>query len=266
MELVDTHCHLTHRRYDEDRDAVRARAAEAGVRRVVTIASDARDGERVADLVGAVSEGEADSHGAAELFGTAGVHPHESGKAEAGDLERIRETLGSRDRMVAVGETGLDYHYDHSPRDHQRRLFVAHLELADELGLPVVVHSREAEDDTRAILRDLPPGVQGVLHCFSGSGDLMDAALEAGWMVSFTGLVTFPNYDGGELVARVPPDRYMLETDGPYLAPAPYRGKRNEPARVREICHRMAELRGEEPEEVARRTTGNALHFFGLPG
>lgn len=263
MELVDTHCHLTHRRYDDDRQAVRVRAAEAGVKRVVTIASDARDGERVAEMVS--DEGTQDGSAPARLFGTAGVHPHESGKAGPGDVDRIRDILVDGRGMVAVGETGLDYHYDHSPREHQRRLFLAHLELAHELDLPVVVHSREAEEDTRAILRDTGGGLRGVLHCFSGSGSLLDAALEAGWMVSFTGLVTFPNYDGGDLVARVPADRYMLETDGPYLAPVPYRGKRNEPARVREICLRVAELRGEDPEDVALRTTGNAMDFFGLP-
>ena len=258
MELVDTHCHLTHRRYRDDRQAVVEGALEAGVTRIVSIASDPADAERVADLVADQGEG-------VHIFGTAGVHPHESGKADEGHLARIRDVLTGREGMVAVGETGLDYHYDHSPRDHQRRLFLAHLELADELALPVVVHSREAEADTRAILRDVPEGLRGVLHCFSGTGDLMDAALEAGWMVSFTGLVTFPNYDGGDLVARVPEDRYMMETDGPYLAPVPYRGKRNEPARVLEICHGVAQLRGEEPAQVARHTTENAIRFFGLP-
>lgn len=259
VSLVDTHCHLTHPRFEGDLEEVLVRASRAGVERVVTIASTADDAGKVARLV--ADQGD---DGPA-LYGTAGVHPHQAAEARPGDLDRIRALLEEAPGMVAVGETGLDFHYDHSPRDRQRRLFLAHLEMARELDLPAVVHSRSAEAETRDILLDLPPGVRGVLHCFAGDEDLLEAALEAGWLVSFTGIVTFSGFDGAELVRRVPEDRFMVETDGPYLAPVPYRGKRNEPARVLEICRRVAELRGEDETEVARRTTATALRFFGLP-
>jgi TatD DNase family protein len=166
--------------------------------------------------------------------------------------------------MVAVGETGLDYFYDHSPRETQRLSFLRHIELAIELDLPLVVHCREADRDMAAVLRDLPNGVRGVLHCFVGDDDLLDAGLAAGWMISFTGLVTFKSFDGADRLRRVPDDRLMVETDAPYLAPVPFRGRRNEPAHVVEVCDAVAGLRGEPVAEMARITTENARSFFGL--
>ncbi len=251
--LIDTHCHLTHDRFGDDVDGTLARALEAGVERVVVIASTAEDAGDVLELV----------RNRESLWGTAGIHPHRSGEAEDGDLERVRELLEDP-RMVAVGETGLDFHYDFSPRDVQRRLFEAHLQLAADTGLPVVVHSRSADDDTRALIRDCPRGLRGVLHCFTGGRDLQETALEAGWSISFTGLVTFRNFDAREAVRRVPRERLMVETDAPYLAPAPHRGKRNEPAYVRHVADAVARIRDEAPEDVASYTTENAEAFFAL--
>jgi TatD DNase family protein len=163
-----------------------------------------------------------------------------------------------------VGETGLDFHYDNSPRDVQRRLFRHHLEMADRLSLPVVVHSRSADQDTETILRELGGGVTGVLHCYTGGRSLMDAALELGWYVSFTGIASFAGFRGEDEVRGVPRARLMVETDAPYLAPVPRRGERNEPAFVRHVAEALARIRGEEPEDLATVTTGNARRFYGL--
>lgn len=258
VPLFDSHCHLTSERFDGDRDDVIRRAREAGVTRIVSIASTPDDAEDAVALV----EGELG------LWTTAGVHPHEAEAARRGWRERVAGLL-DRDGVVAVGECGLDYHYDHSPRDVQRRVFEGHLELAREAGLPLVVHSRSADDDMIAVLRDLSQEpeaarVGGVLHCFTGSDALLDAALDAGFHVSFTGLVTFGSFDAHHQIRRVPRGRIMVETDAPYLAPVPHRGKRNEPARVREVAEAVARARDESFEELARHTTETACRFYGV--
>ncbi len=254
FEYFDSHCHLTADRFVEDRGEVIRRARAAGVVGITAVASDRADSEEVARLVGEESG----------LWGTAGIHPHDAAAQDPGDLDRIRELLSEVPAMVAVGETGLDYFYDHSPREAQRRSFLRHIELAAELDRPLVVHCREADRDMEAILRDLPVGVHGVLHCFVGDDDLLDAGLAAGWMISFTGLVTFKNFDGLERLRRVPDDRLMVETDAPYLAPVPFRGHRNEPAFVVQVSDALAELTGRTAEEMARITTENARRFYGL--
>jgi TatD DNase family protein len=251
--LFDSHCHLTDERFSADLDDVVARAREAGVTRLVTVASDLEDAER-ACAVAARYEG---------VWATAGIHPHVAERADADAFARLVD-LAARPEVVALGETGLDYYYDHSPREAQRRSFRRHLELARERGLPVVVHSRRAEGDTIALLREAAGEVRGVLHCFDGSPALLEAGLEAGWFVSFSGLITFRNYAGAELVRAVPADRLLVETDSPYLAPVPHRGKRNEPAFVAVVAEAVARLRGEPPEAVARATTRNACELYGL--
>ncbi|MEJ2203535.1 MAG: TatD family hydrolase [Gemmatimonadota bacterium] len=253
IELFDSHCHLTDAAFREDREAVLYRAREAGVRRIVTIASDVEDAEAGVDLARR-EEG---------LRATAGIHPHEAGAAGAGALDRIRE-LARADEVVAVGETGLDYHYDHSSRDVQRTLFTAHLTLGDELGLPVVVHARDADDDVAAALRGAPAGVCGVLHCFTGGEKSFEAARERGWYVSFSGIASFKSFGIGDLLREVPPDRLLIETDAPYLAPVPRRGRRNEPAFVRHVAEAVAGHLGEGVASVAARTTANACRFYGL--
>ena len=302
--LIDTHCHLTHQRYADDWRSVLQRAHQAGVEEVISIASDLPDAGRIRDLMLAVAglsggqptgsrASEADSgtisssEGVnrdpsapgkiadtslasqpallATLHRTAGVHPHQAAEAPEDLRDRLLEAQATEPTPLAVGECGLDYHYDLSPRRQQRRVFQVHLEVASEVQRPVVVHCREAERDMEAFVREAgAAGVQGVLHCYPGDLELLEVAMEEGWCVSFTGLVTFSSYQGEEAVRRVPADRYMLETDGPYMAPVPHRGKRNEPSWVPRIRDRVAELRGEAPERVESDTTRTARRFFGL--
>lgn len=251
MSYFDSHCHLTDRRFEGDADAAVERARAAGVEGMVLIASDEDDADAALEL--------ARRHG---LWSTAGVHPHVADRS-ARALGRIRDLLGE-ERVVAVGETGLDYHYDNAPRRAQRASFERHLDLAAETGKPVVVHSRDADDDTIAMLRAADPSVRGVLHCFAGGRALFDAGVEAGWYVSFSGLITFPSYERAELAAVVPEDRLLIETDAPYLAPVPHRGKRNEPAYVVEVARAVGGVRGDTAEAVGERTTRNARAFYQL--
>jgi TatD DNase family protein len=258
--LIDSHCHLTDDRYREDRWEVLGRALEAGVGRIVTVCSHAADTQRIQRLLDEAEGRE----GIPSLAGTAGIHPHDAEGAKPGDLETIRRVAEGDARIVAVWETGLDFHYDHSPRELQESLFRDHLELADALGLPVVVHSREADGLTGRILREWAGRVRGVLHCFTGGAELLQTALGLGWMVSFTGIITFKKYDGGDLVRSIPRDQLMVETDGPYLAPVPFRGRRNEPSYVARVAEELGAIRGEDPEVVRGYTTENAVRFFSL--
>ena len=253
---LDSHCHLTDARFAGEVGEVLERAVEAGVVAAVSISSDADDAHAVAEL--------AENH--PRVWGTAGIHPHVAADAEPGDLERIADLLRSRSRLVAVGETGLDYHYDNSPREVQRRRFREQAELAAELELPLVVHSRDADEDTRALVREMGRTVRGVLHCYTGGDALLDEALEAGWYVSYSGIASFSSFNGRDGVRRVPRDRLLVETDAPYLAPEPRRGRRNEPAYVVHVAAAVAEIRDEDPEEVGRYTTANARRFYGLVG
>jgi TatD DNase family protein len=251
--LFDSHCHLTDARFAEEAPEVVARAREAGVVGLVTIASDAADAARAVALAERLPA----------VWASAGIHPHVAAAASDADWERIAE-LAAHERVVALGETGLDYHYDHSPRDAQRRAFERHVRLARDLGLPLVVHSRDADADTAAVVRQAGREVRGVLHCFAGGAELLDAGLEAGWFVSFSGLVTFRGYEGAGFVRAVPADRLLVETDAPYLAPVPRRGRRNEPAFVRHVVEAVAALRGEPVDAVAAATTRNARAFYRL--
>lgn len=252
--MFDSHLHLTAERFDEDVDEVVARARAAGVSRMVTIATDPADARAALDLTRRL---------AGVVGCTAGLHPHDASAWRADTADTLR-TLLSEPEVVAVGETGLDFHYDNSPRDVQRAAFEAQLDLAVEAGLPVVVHSRDADDEMRDVLRARGTEVRGVLHCFTGGDALLDAGLEAGWWVSFGGIVTFRSFDAPGQVRRVPWERLMIETDSPYLAPAPLRGRRNEPAFLAHVCERVAELRGARTNEAAERTTRAALSFYGL--
>ena len=252
--LFDSHCHLTDTAFDSDRDDVVQRAREAGVVGMVTIASNPRDALAGVEL--------ARRH--PDIWCTAGIHPHEAVLYSPQVMEGIRDLAMEEGRVVALGETGLDHFYDHAPREIQRVSFYAHLVLGVELGLPVVVHCREADREMEAMLRDAPAGSRGVLHCFAGDESLLEVALDLGWSVSFGGVVTFRRFDGGALLRDVPLDRLMLETDSPYLAPVPFRGKRNEPAFVDRVLEAVAALREEDPQGLGRATTENALRFFGL--
>lgn len=252
--LTDSHCHLTAEQFAGDREAAIERADAAGVTRIVTIASNVRDAEATISL--------ARAHPA--VWATVGIHPHEAEQAALGDIERLGDLVG-QDSVVAVGETGLDYHYDNSPRDVQRKLLDAHARLATESGLPLVIHSRSADQDLMAFLEDLPDSVTGVLHCFTGGRGLFDVAVERGWYFGYGGIATFKNFDAHNLLRMVSSDRLLLETDAPYLAPVPNRGKRNEPAYMVHVAARIAEIRGVDVGTVARTTSSNAVRLFGLP-
>jgi TatD DNase family protein len=250
--MFDSHCHLTDDRFADDVDAVIDRARAAGLLGIVTVASDLDDARRALEI--------AERHD--WVWSTAGIHPHVAEHAGDDALDRLRDLL-QLDRVVAIGETGLDYHYDNSPRQRQRQLFESHLAIAAETGMPVIVHCRSADDDVAAMIRAFP-GIAGVLHCFAGGNALFDAGIEAGWFVSFAGLITFRNYDRADLVAATPADRLLVETDSPYLAPVPHRGRRNEPAFAVETCRAAAVFRSEGTDFTARRITENARRFYRL--
>jgi len=249
--LVDAHCHLGDAAFDQDRDAVLARARAAGVGHVVVIGATLDEGARAGELARATPG----------LSATAGVHPHEAKTWSPEAERRLRELLADP-AMVAVGETGLDYHYDSSPRDAQRRAFEAQLAIGAELGKPVVVHAREADDDVAALLRAAPSGPV-VLHSFSSGTAVFEAGMDVGAYFSFSGMITFKNWTLADRLAACPADRLLIETDAPYLAPVPYRGRRNEPAFVREVAAALARARGETLQALGQRTTENAVRFFG---
>jgi TatD DNase family protein len=195
---------------------------------------------------------------------TAGVHPHDAAAYDAKrDAAWIRRAVAAG--AVAIGECGLDYHYDNAPRDRQRAAFADQIALAHELGRPVVVHTRDAEDDTRDAIRQAAAlRVSGVLHCFTGSATLAHAAVDAGWFVSFSGIVTFTKWTGDDIVRAIPENRILVETDAPYLAPVPVRGRRNEPQFLPYTIGRIAAARGSAPEHIASIATRNAQRLFGL--
>ena len=247
--MIDTHAHLD--ALDDPAGAVE-RAREAGVRRILTVGIEPAGWERALALAERYED----------VRAILGVHPHASGDATDADLERLRRAQ-EHPKAVAVGEIGLDRFRDYAPPDAQRRLFAAQLELAAELGRPVVIHTRAADEDTRAVLAGFAGTV--VLHCFS-SPHLLPAALERGWYVSFAGNVTFPKATDLRLAAtQVPPDRILAETDAPYLAPQPLRGRPNEPAYVMHTLAVLAQARGEKPAELEERIERNAAACFGLP-
>jgi TatD DNase family protein len=192
-----------------------------------------------------------------------GIHPHDAAKVEERHLDQMK-TLAAHPKVVAIGETGLDYHYDHAPRELQRDVFRRQLEIASELDLPVIVHTRNADADTEDLLRRFAPK-RGVLHCFTSGAALADAALEIGFMISFSGIATFPNAkDLIDIVKKVPPDRILIETDCPYLAPVPHRGKRNEPAFVADTAKFIAKTRDTDMEQLELETYRNYTRLFSL--
>ncbi len=255
--LIDSHCHLDAKRFNDDRAATLARAREAGVERMVTIGCDVANSVRALGL--------AATH--PDIFATAGVHPHEAAEAQEGFVDELR-ALAAHDKCVAIGECGLDYYYDHSPREVQQRVFAAQIGLAQELGLPLVIHVRDAWDDCLRLLKEgTDAGSErspGVIHCFSGTLAQAEASLELGFFISIPGIVTFSNPgELPEVVRRVPLDRLLVETDSPYLAPKPYRGKRNEPAYVAHVAACVAQLRGESVASIIEATGDNARRLFG---
>lgn len=253
--LIDSHCHLTYEPLSGMRGDVLARAAEAGVTHMISIGTDVADTRAAIEL----------ATGQANVFASSGVHPHQAGKTEAGWQDELRMLAGDP-RVVAVGETGLDYHYDFSPRDQQRVVFEEQLSLAASIGKPVVIHCREAHADVMAVLAGHSDLSRVVFHCFTGSMAEAREIIDRGYWISLTGVVTFKNSRELQEVARyLPPDRIMMETDSPYLSPEPVRSRRpNEPALVVHVARRVAELRGVSFEEFAALTRANTIRFFDL--
>lgn len=257
MRLVDTHCHLDFERFDADRDAVVARAAAAGVTRIIVPALDLENCPAVLAL----------TEQYAGVCAAVGVHPNSSAGWQDGWIDAIRDFAG-HEKVVAIGEIGLDYHWDKSPPETQHRALRAQLALAAELDLPVIIHNRESSDDVIRLLQASPLRERqrpGVLHSFSAPWETAAAALEMGFYLGFTGPVTFKKADDlRAIAARAPLERILVETDAPFLAPQPQRGKRNEPAYVVHVAERLASLHGLETAEFAAQTTANAEQLFGL--
>ena len=250
--LVDTHCHLAAEQFQADLPQVLERSWAAGVAHIVVIGESRPSAEQACQMA---REND-------RIWATAGVHPHDASRWTGESAEWLESAL-RRPRIVAAGEMGLDYHYDHSPREIQRQAFEAQLDLAATLGLPTIIHAREADDDVAAILRRFPQ-VSTILHSFSSGPALLQAGLDLGSYVSFSGIITFKNWQMNEAIEAVPLDRILIETDAPYLAPTPYRGKRNEPAYVRRVAEQIALVRGIPVEEVIAVTGQNAATVFRL--
>jgi TatD DNase family protein len=256
--LVDSHCHLDFPDYAEDLEQVIRRAHLQGVGTMLTISTKLSSFPAVRAL--------AESH--VDIYCSVGIHPHEAAGEDGGgagaDTARLI-ALTDHPKVIGIGETGLDYYYDHAPRDIQARSFRAHIAAARETGLPLIVHARDADDDMTAILREeyARGAFGGLLHCFSSTRALAEAALEIGFFISFSGIVTFKNAaDVRETAKAVPLDRRRVETDAPYLAPVPHRGKRNEPAFVAHTAAMVAELRGVPPDAIAEASTANFFRIF----
>jgi TatD DNase family protein len=258
---IDSHAHLADAAFDGDRSAVIERARANGAGALVCIGS----GSGAGDVLGAARASAAVAgEYSGFVFHTAGIHPHDaSGFDPARDIDELRELLD--EGAVGVGECGLDYHYDNSPRLEQRRAFSEQLALARDTRKPVVVHTRDAEDDTRAMITEAgASGVTGVLHCYTGSHELAEAAIAHGWYVSFSGIVTFRKWNDDDLIRLVPKERILAESDSPYLAPVPNRGKRNEPAWVSHTVDHLARARGIDAREMGTIVSENARRLFAL--
>lgn len=252
--FVDSHCHLNYKGLIEDQDGVLARAAAADVSTMLNISTRKREW---ADIIATAEK-------APNIWASVGIHPHEADSHPDVDTAQLI-AAAAHERVVAIGETGLDYYYDHSDREQQQTSFRAHLTASRETGLPVIVHTRDAEGDTAQILSDeMGKGAYpGVIHCFTASGGFADIALKLGLFISISGIVTFKNAESlRETAARVPADRLLIETDSPFLAPVPHRGKSCEPAYVADTARFLADLRGVSVEDLAKQTADNFFRLF----
>jgi TatD DNase family protein len=248
--LVDSHCHIDFAE-PEARAGLIARARQAGVRTLLTIGTEAKDLAEIVEI--------ADSD--PDIWATVGIHPHETEATPDDVIDTLRD-MAALPKVIGIGETGLDYHYDHSPRERQRQMFRAQCGIARDAGLPVIVHTRNADADTAAILID--EGMShGVIHCFSSGRELAERALALGFHISISGIVTFRNADELRAIVRdVPLDRLLIETDAPFLAPVPLRGKTNEPAFIIHTAAKVSELKGLSVEELGRATSDNFFRLF----
>jgi TatD DNase family protein len=264
---TDSHCHPENKSFDADRDAVFARATEAGVTTMLAIGNGDGPGTGTFDCAIKLAE-RYDG-----VYATVGIHPHEAGLATQADLDELVK-LSRHPKVVGWGEIGLDYFYDHSPRDVQQKVFLQQMELAASAKLPIIIHCRPSDnsenswDDALRMIREhwTSTGLGGVMHCFAGTVKHARASLDLGFVVSFAGNITYPKAQNiRDAAGIIPLDRIFIETDSPYLAPIPHRGKRNEPAFVREVAGQIAQLRGLTADEIGVMTTSNFRTFFRLP-
>lgn len=266
--MVDSHAHLDSPKYDPDRDELLERAWQHGVDTILSIGI----GEGPETMHGAleVARRYSGRPGLPRIFATAGIHPHEARFADKAALDRL-DALLAEPEVIAVGEIGLDYYYDHSPREWQQQAFFQQMDIAAAHKRPIVIHCRPSEGNTDAWEDTLMAiesrwartGLGGILHCFTGEWEHARRALECGFLISFAGNVTFPKAEGiRSVAARIPPDRVLIETDSPFLAPVPHRGRRNEPAFVPAVAAKLAEIRGTDPSRIASDTARNFFRFF----
>jgi TatD DNase family protein len=252
--LVDTHAHLDFQQFDADRSQVIERATEAEVKAIISIGIDLATSRKNLALAERYDQ----------VYAAAGVHPHDVAAVQEDDLQELFE-LVQHPRVVAIGEVGLDYYRNLSPMELQRRYFRTFLDWSLETGKPLIIHTREAEEDVLRLLREKSrSGWRGVFHCFPGDMHLAEQVMELGFYISFTGVITFKNAKMAEVAREAPLDRIMVETDCPYMAPVPHRGKRNEPSYVQHVAQKLAELKNLPFASVAEATTANAQHLFGL--
>lgn len=258
--FIDSHAHIDGPEYDDDREEVIKRASDAGVQLILNVGTgDPHSGH----LARAVNLAETSEH----VYAAIGTHPHDARLYDDAAEERIRNLIKDNPRVIAWGEIGLDYHYDNSPRETQCDVFRRQLRAALACDMPVIIHTREAETDTIEILRTEYSGSQrgGIMHCFGGSLHLARQAIDSGFLISFSGNITFKKAEDIRSVAKqLPLSRLLIETDCPYLSPVPFRGKRNEPSRVVEVARALAELHGKDVSEIGNITSQNFLHFFGF--
>lgn len=259
MTLIDSHCHIDGEQFDDDRDEVVRRAHEAGVSAMLTVGTG---DPHTDDFRRAVAVAERYDN----VYASVGVHPHDAKLYDDAAEAHLTELATSSDKVIAWGEIGLDFYYDHSPRDVQKTVFRRQIRKARELNLPIIIHSRDANDDTVTILCEecSHDGFRGgIMHCFGGTAEMAEALMAIGFLISFAGNVTFKKAENLRDAARVVPlDKLLVETDCPFLTPVPFRGKRNEPAFVVHTAKFLAELYGVEPDELARQTTNNFTSLF----
>ncbi|MFW5790076.1 MAG: TatD family hydrolase [Bacillota bacterium] len=253
MELFDTHAHIDFPRYNKDRNKVIKRARREGVKYILDCGADLESSQRAVKLAEEFPD----------IYAAVGIHPHEASIYNI-EIAKKFEKLAESKKVIAFGEIGLDYHYDNSPRDEQRQAFRAQLRLASSLDLPVIIHSREAEEDTLNILREEWDSENGgVVHCYSSSAEMAKELLDLDFHIGFTGLITFNNLEWlRRIVSNTPIRKILVETDSPYMSPEPYRGRRNEPARVKEVARQVAKCHNLTIEKVAEITTQNGLDLF----
>ncbi len=250
--FVDSHCHLDFPDFSEDREEVIKRAGDAKVSNMLSICTRLSDIERICKI--------ADTY--PHIYASIGVHPHEADKENNLTLEKLIE-YSSHSKVIALGETGLDFYYENSPKEAQIQAFAVHIEAAKQTKLPLIVHTREAEQETCRQLEEQKGEISGVIHCFTGTKELADRALALGFYISVSGIVTFKNAQNlRDVLADIPLERLLIETDAPYLAPVPYRGKRNEPAFIRHTAQCLADSKHISLEDVARTTTENFFSLF----